>query len=449
MKNFRYIIFAITGMLVFTSCDKELEINPEQSISTEQAVSTPENINYILIGAYATSGKGDLFGGDIQIYADLLGDSGYVSWYGTYPDLRSIYNKNIVSDNAYVRDSWGTAYKVIYQTNLILDNLNVITNASDKKRVEGEAKFLRALNYFELVRYFGKTYEAGQNNTQPGVPLVLTSKINFNGNLSIARNTVEEIYTQIIKDLTDAVTNLPSKNSFYADIYSAKALLARVYLQKGDYKNARDTANDVLTNSGRTLMSDYKDVFNGSRNTAEDLFVFQVTSQSGTNDLVTFYADEASGGRGGDIALKDDFIALFETDDVRGTFNYTNSDDDILTSKYTNQYGNISAIRLAEMYLIRAESNLREGTATGATPVDDVNEIRKRAKASVLNSVTLEDILTERVRELAFEGFLLHDIKRTKGNVGSMPWNDNKLVFPIPLREMQANPKLVQNPGYN
>ncbi len=133
MKNFRYIIFAITGMLVFTSCDKELEINPEQSISTEQAVSTPENINYILIGAYATSGKGDLFGGDLQIYADLLGDSGYVSWYGTYPDLRSIYNKNIVSDNAYVRDSWGTAYKVIYQTNLILDNLNVITNASDKK----------------------------------------------------------------------------------------------------------------------------------------------------------------------------------------------------------------------------------------------------------------------------------------------------------------------------
>lgn len=436
-------------MLVFTSCDKELEINPEQSISTEQAVSTPENINYILIGAYATSGKGDLFGGDIQIYADLLGDSGYVSWYGTYPDLRSIYNKNIVSDNAYVRDSWGTAYKVIYQTNLILDNLNVITNASDKKRVEGEAKFLRALNYFELVRYFGKTYEAGQNNTQPGVPLVLTSKINFNGNLSIARNTVEEIYSQIIKDLTDSVTNLPSKNSFYADIYSAKALLARVYLQKGDYKNARDTANDVLTNSGRTLMSDYKDVFNGSRNTAEDLFVFQVTSQSGINDLVTFYADEASGGRGGDIALKDDFITLFETDDVRGTFNYTNSDDDILTSKYTNQYGNISAIRLAEMYLIRAESNLREGTTTGATPVDDVNEIRKRAKASVLNSVTLKDILTERVRELAFEGFLLHDIKRTKGNVGSMSWNDNKLVFPIPLREMQANPKLVQNPGYN
>ena len=449
MKNFRYIIFAITGMLVFTSCDKELEINPEQSISTEQAVSTPENINYILIGTYATTGKGDLFGGDIQIYADLLGDSGYVSWYGTYPDLRSIYNKNIVSDNAYVRDSWGTAYKAIYQTNLILDNLNVITNAADKKRVEGEAKFLRALNYFELVRYFGKTYEAGQNNTQLGVPLVLTSKINFNGNLSIARNTVEEVYAQILKDLTDAVTNLPSKNSFYADIYSAKALLARVYLQKGDYKNARDTANDVLTNSGRTLMSDYKDVFNGSRNTAEDLFVFQVTSQSGTNDLVTFYADEASGGRGGDIALKDDFIALFETDDVRGTFNYTNSDDDILTSKYTNQYGNISAIRLAEMYLIRAESNLREGTATGATPVDDVNEIRKRAKASVLNSVTLEDILTERVRELAFEGFLLHDIKRTKGNVGSMPWNDNKLVFPIPLREMQANPKLVQNPGYN
>ncbi|MDX8567219.1 RagB/SusD family nutrient uptake outer membrane protein [Elizabethkingia sp. HX XZB] len=103
------------------------------------------------------------------------------------------------------------------------------------------------------------------------------------------------------------------------------------------------------------------------------------------------------------------------------------------------------------LYLIniRAESNFRENTSLGATSLDDINTIRNRAKASVLSSISLDDILMERRKELAFEGFLLHDIKRTAGSVGSLPWNSDKLVFPIPLREMQVNSKLVQNPGYN
>ena len=451
MKNikYKYIILALSGFFLVTSCDRDLDINPAQSITTDQAISTPENINNILVGTYAITGRADLFGGDTQVYADLLGNSKYVDWYGTYAALRHMYTKNIVSDNVYVRDTWAYAYKAIYQTNVILDNLNVVTDANDKKRIEGEAKFLRALNYFELVRYFGKQYEVGKNNTQLGVPLVLKTTSDFNGDLSVARNTVEEVYTQVIKDLTDAIAILPVENSYYADVYSAKALLSRVYLQKGDYKNARDMANDVIENSGRSLMTNYKDAFNSSENTNEDLFAMQVTSQSGENDLITFYADEIHGGRGGDIALTEDFLDIFDSDDVRGSFYYYNVYDDILTSKYTNQFGNVHVIRLAEMYLIRAESNFRLGTVIGANPLDDINEIRDRAKAPTLISLALEDILLERRKELAFEGFLLHDIKRTQGTVGSLNWNDSKLVFPIPLREMQVNSKLVQNPGYN
>lgn len=83
-----------------------------------------------------------------------------------------------------------------------------------------------------MVRYYGKAYIEGINNTQLGVPLILSGKINYNGNLSVPRSTVEEIYTQVIKDLTDAITVIPVNNSYYADVYSAKALLARVYLQK-------------------------------------------------------------------------------------------------------------------------------------------------------------------------------------------------------------------------
>ena len=449
MKNLKYLILTISSFLLFTSCDRELDIDSEQGISTETAISTPEGIQQILIGAYKNTGDGDLFGGDVQIYGDLLADDGYLYWWGTYAELGHIYEKSIISDNVYVRDTWARAYKVINATNVVLENLSVVKDEDDKKRIEGEAKFLRALNYFELVRFFGKQYEAGKNNTQLGVPIVLKTTSDFNGDLSVARNSVEEVYTQVVKDLKEAINNLPSENSYYADTYSAQALLSRVYLQKGDYTNARDLANDVIENSGKSLMPNYKDAFNTSENISEDLFAMQVTSQSGENDLITFYADEAQGGRGGDITLTEDFLGLFEPDDVRGSFYYYNYYDDVLTSKYTNQYGNIHVIRLAEMYLIRAEANYRLGTSLGATPLDDINTIRGRAKASALTTVTLDDILLERRRELAFEGFLIHDIKRTKGNVGSLNWNSDKLVFPIPLREMQVNNKLVQNPGYN
>jgi hypothetical protein len=101
------------------------------------------------------------------------------------------------------------------------------------------------------------------------------------------------------------------------------------------------------------------------------------------------------------------------------------------------------------MYLIRAEANLALSTSVGATPLSDINLVRNRAHASSLSTVTQADIMEERSRELGFEGFLIHDIKRTKGSVGSLSWNSDKLVFPIPLREMQVNNKLVQNPGYN
>ena len=225
--------------------------------------------------------------------------------------------------------------------------------------------------------------------------------------------------------------------------------MARVYLQKGDYVNARALANDVIENSEKSLVATFEGAFNTGENTSEDLFAMQVTSQSGINDLNTFYADEIYGGRGGDIAVRDEYVDLFEASDVRGDFFYYNGYGDRLTTKFKNQFGNLHVIRLAEMYLIRAEANLTLGTSVGATPEDDVNEIRNRAHASSLSVVTQADIMEERSRELGFEGFLIHDIKRTKGSVGSLSWNSDKLVFPIPLREMQVNNKLVQNPGYN
>lgn len=101
------------------------------------------------------------------------------------------------------------------------------------------------------------------------------------------------------------------------------------------------------------------------------------------------------------------------------------------------------------MYLTRAESNFRLGTSVGATPLADINLIRTRAKLPAATTVTLASILKERHLELAFEGHMLHDLKRNKANVGSLPYNSPKLILPIPQREIDVNPKLVQNEGYN
>jgi hypothetical protein len=113
-------------------------------------------------------------------------------------------------------------------------------------------------------------------------------------------------------------------------------------------------------------------------------------------------------------------------------------------------YGLVNLFRLSEMYLTRAECNQRLNTTIGDTPLNDYNAIHQRAGLTAKGSVTLDDILYERRLELAHEGFKLHDMKRLKQNVGSMPYNDPKLVYPIPAREIAANPALAdqQNPGY-
>ena len=260
-------------------------------------------------------------------------------------------------------------------------------------------------------------------------------------------------YAQAISDLTDAENDLPASNDVYANTYAASAILARLYLQKGDYANAAKEADKVLESAAFHLNANYADEFPYPGqvhvgNTPEDIFAVQVTPQQGTNYLNTFYASADNAGRG-DVIIKDSFVAEFEHGDTRFGLYNLDSGGVLHTDKFDNVYGNVHVVRLAEMYLIRAESNFRLTTNLGDTPANDVNAIRSRAGLTPLTTVTLANILTERRHELAFEGgFFLHDSKRLQLNVGPLPFNSPKLVFPIPQREINANPKLVQNAGY-
>lgn len=452
MNNlYKFSILMFIAVFTF-SCDDNLEIDPEQSIDGSQALNSEQNIAALLLGVYEEAGQGVSFGGDIQIMADLLGASDQISWFGTFLAPRQLIQKSLLVDNTFVRDTWFNNYETINQTNLIIDNLDVITSSDAyRAQIEGEAKFLRAMSYFELVRLWGLPYEAGTTNSQPGVPLRLIGYEDYSQPLPAERASVEEIYAQVLSDLEDAYTNLPASNDIFADRYAAQALRARVYLQMQNYAAARDAANDVIENSGASLTGSFSDAFNNDADSSEDLFDFQVTNQTGDSDLITFYASQDNGGRGGDIVLNPAYFALFpDADDERANFTYIGDYGDNLTGKYTNQFANIAIFRLAEMYLIRAEGNIIENTAVGQTPAEDVNLLRLRAGAETVSApLTQEDILLERQLELAFEGFLLHDLKRTQNDIDGLPYNDPSLVLPIPQNEMDTNDLIGDNnPGY-
>jgi hypothetical protein len=444
-----------TGLWL-ASCTGKLDIKPVTNVSTGQALSTASDLNALLVGAYDAIGSANLYGGNLQRDAELLGDNGDITWAGTFVAPQQMYTKRILVNNDQIDVSWTDAYRAINIANTVLANLNLAA-ASDRNRVEGEAKFIRGSMYFELVRVFAKSWGDGDNNANLGVPIVLTPTTTIDVSNNVPRSTVAAVYTQAIQDLTDAESKLLATNGFFATKGAAAAQLSRVYLQKLDYTNAAAAANRVIVSNQYRLV-DIEQVFDlrvnvSGANTEETIFAIQVTDQDGTNSLNTFYGASEYGGRG-DIDINESFLSNFETSDLRGQLYYQDEIGAIRTAKYINQYGNIQVLRLAEMYLTRAEANFRAGTSVGATPLADINLVRARAGASALPSaqLTAAAILQERRRELAFEGTLLHDLKRTRQSIVSgtttLPWNSTRLTYPIPLREINTNPALLQNQGY-
>ena len=448
--KYKLINIFLFSTLLFTACDKKLDTTPTQSIDAATALGTSDDVQVALVGSYSALGAADFYGGRAFVGPDLLGNSNEIDWSGTYQGFTQIYNKTIPVDNGFVTDTWLTGYIAINDVNNVLGAIGVV-NAGIKDRVQGEAEFIRGSSYFDLVRLFGKAYNDGDPATNPGVPVVLIPTESVTDASKVSRNTIAEVYAQVITDLTDAEAKLPLSNGFYATTNAASAMLARVYLQKGDYAKALAEADKVISSGKYSLTNTYADAFPYLNppapvsNTTEDIFAMQVTTSSGFNGFQEFYSAD---GRG-DITINDAHLALYETDDDRLNLFYT-SGGSTFTGKFDNLYGNVHIIRLAEMYLIRAEANFRLGTTTGATPLDDINTIRERVLLPDLTpaQLTLAAILKERKLELAFEGFTLHDAKRLEMSVGILPWNSPKLIYPIPKREIVVNPNLSQNEGY-
>jgi len=456
MKKASYIILAAWTVFSIVGCEKRLDILPYQSISADKALENESDVNVTLIGAYDGVQSAPVYGGDIMVLNDLIGNSANINFTGTFAGLKDAYQTIMTADNSFASGTWISAYNTINRCNSVLSALDKVTSSPDRKNsVEGQALFLRASMYFELVRLFAKTIGDGDAASNPGVPLVLTVTKGVSSADNLPRASVKAVYDQVISDLTKAESLLPATNTIYATKWAAAAQLSRVHLMLKNYAAAGDAANRVITGSGKKLNPDFTKLWftfinNGGANPDEYLFAITVTAQDGTNSLNTYFGRNVgitgTNGRS-DCKIKAAHIALYETGDVRKTY-FALSGGNNYTRKHLDRYGNVPVIRLAEMYLTRAEANFRNSTSVGAAPLSDVNAIRNRVGLPSLTTVTLDDITKERYLELAFEGHNLHEAKRLQKSVGANAWNSPKLILPIPQREMDVNKSLVQNSGY-
>jgi len=440
-------LFSVCSVCMFHSCSDNLNIEPAQSISENIALDSDRNVKNVLNGAYNELRSGAIYGGELLRNGELLAGDGEILFVGTFGGPRQIFNKQMIAENEDVRRQWMDSYAAINVVNNVLSAIPIV-NEEDRDRVEGEALFIRGMVYFDLVRFYAKTYDAGQANTQEGVPLVITPTRGINEGNLVKRNSVEEVYNQVISDLTRAATILPESNGIFPGSGAANALLARVYLQKGDFPKARDAANTVIESQVFSLRPNYASVFNGDVAGSEDIFAIEFTTQDEGSSATEFWSIPQFGGRDGDIEILPGHLNLYDANDERFALFFDGAAA-IRSGKWNNLFGVVNLLRLAEMYLIRAETNQRLGTNVGDTPLADYNVIHTRAGLTAKEgNITLEDIILERRLELAHEGHKIHDHKRLKLNVGSLPYSDSKLVFPIPAREIEANTSLSQNEGY-
>ncbi len=476
--RYNILTIFILALLGTTACDDLLDVEPEQGVSAENAINTADDLESAVIGMYSVLGGPELYGTNLLIIPDLLGAEEHLRWRGTFQSYRELESKGMTSNNTEASRTWIAAYNAINLANIVLSNLDVVEDQEQRNRIEGEALFVRGIMHFELVRLFARDWHDGDPAQNPGVPIRTTPATTENEARTLYdRTNVAAVYAQVIQDLQRAKELLPEINENRASTYAASAYLARVHLQKSDFALARDEADRVIASGLYRLNPTVTAAFQND-NTAESIFEIQQNDQNNAGDandgMSTFYASLPGIGRG-DVQIISDFdpeanpnryttYDLYEENDTRLTDLYYigtgRRAGRIYSSKWLSPGQNLPIVRLAEMLLIRAEANLRLGTAIGAPPLEDINAIRRRAGAVELTSITLENILLERRLELAYEGVRIHDLRRTQTNlqgrdadtgevIYTIPWNDPTIVLPIPQREIDASGgQLQQNTGY-
>lgn len=450
--------------LSLASCEKSfLELQPPTSLTPEFALATEADLQVALRGAYAGLKSTALYGRSLPVLGDMMADNTYQSALNTnrYTSF-NLYNY-LVTDGD-VSGLWNASYTVILRANNIINS--PIPDNANIQQIKGEAYAIRALAYFNLVRYFASPYTVDPSKL--GVPVITT----YQADLKPERAKIADVYSLINKDLDKAYTLMTKfTNSSQFSKYSAKALQAKVYLTMGDKTNAKTAALDVITNSGFTAITSaahtgYWAGVAPRTDKVETLLEisFDAVANNAFDALSYIYLQS---GNYGDMLCSTELYDLYETADIRKSLYATGTRGglaSVFVNKYTSFTGDHSdtkVIRMSEMYLIAAEASYPSNTADALKYVNEVTSRRGATAIASSGSALLEDIITERRKELAFEGERYLDMQRLQRNIArsknypasalSIDFTNYRRIMPIPQGELDANPniKTQQNPGWN
>lgn len=474
MKNIVKILFVL---IVFTmvSCDKFLLKEPLTTTSTELTLSDFDGLKNATLGAYSPLYSSSWYGAGLYISSDIKANNAKSSPIssGRYQTTYSWQQ-----DPANTSGLWTTGYEAITYACNVLDKLESfepipgVATQADLDHLKAENLFVRALAHFDLVRVFAQPYTYQPNGL--GVPVVIKTEIT-----SPVRNTTAEVYAQIISDLKESKPLFKAgfneeHRSSLADLKgvgsadAADALLARVYLYMGDYANAENYANSVISSGNYTMYTaaNYGAVW-GTDAASEVIFeVWGNSSQTYApywSEIGYMYSPTGYG----DVCASQDLLDLLasEAGDVRSDVFLEGPENPgyFWTTKYPGKNGdrrqnNIPVFRLSEIYLIRAEARINTSNTSGA--LADLNMIRTNRGLAAAVTITMEDIFNERRKELCFEGHILFDYGRLNRSLTRVD-EDNRITenkdvpfpsylwaMPIPKGEMEANANMEQNENY-
>ncbi|MBC8173901.1 MAG: RagB/SusD family nutrient uptake outer membrane protein [Chitinophagales bacterium] len=453
----------IAGILILSSCEKFLSQESITEVAGEDMFTDFESLESARIGLYNSLQDVSYYGSNYILATEAHSDNGAVGGFD-YAELEELGNKSLTSSNLIVEDIWIAIYYSIYNANRILGNIDNITDATLsedlKNDIKGETYAIRALAHFDLLRMFGEHWDI---NSTYGIPVVTSL---LAPDATVSRNTVANTYEAIINDLTEAIILLSDeelrlgdgsyKGAQFITQTNAKAILARVCQYKMDYELAEDYATQVI-DAGYSFLSDTGAVENIYTSKLSNEAVFELVFNAQDKSFYNAYTYSRTDALRTEILyLASEDLGIFfgeRPDDVRmNLVDYINNDLSITPDGRTQKYrgeafqdNSAFIIRIAEMYLIRAEA---KGYAFDG--MSDINTLRANrglpAAAAVDTEEFLRILIDERRAELNFEGHRYFDLAHF-GLVNVVLGDGVLREFPIPLREVNAA-GLKQNPGY-
>ena len=485
-------IAAAAILMLTTGCDKKLDdIKPHNVNFESQQFASPQGFTKVTIGNYTKIADMETpwfniseFRGNNVTFIDQTSTNNLTN----EKDVDAFnFTNNESKDFGLSHQIWSLSYQSLLGVNMLLKNVKEGETNPEILQARAENLFLRAFIYFNLVRIYGLPYYQSPE-TNLGVPLILEP---INGVVSNppARNTVKETYDQIIADLNAAIPQFSQrKGSSYASKYAAFALLSRAHLYMSGTFSAPNAeharlseqyADSVIMNGGYTLLQadDYRNFYKIS-NQGNREAIWAMNHDVGFMTLPMLLNQPAGvyAGSGlyatGQVKPSKDLLDLYAANDIRRNFFMVdkyrqNTTDTLSTTKYYFNYTNVGVyysnapfhhLRLAEMYLNRAEARAKQGKTSDA--LADLNTIHTRAGLTALNGLSgqslLTAILTERRMELAFEGHIGYDYFRNglamvrNYNSFNSPAltinaNDPRVVLRISLDVLAENPNVKPN----